>query len=123
MVVASPWHSMTTWSPSARMRVGVMLDGAVNCSYSGLSSRSRTSALPTYSPDQAVDPMIRQTKSSAIAAMNGALSRRDRAAMMFWARILVFEGVMAAPLDRGQLALCQLEHGPGQAPPRNSSRG
>jgi hypothetical protein len=41
--------------------------------------------------------MIRQTKSSAIAAKNGALSRRDRLSMKFRMMTLFSAGVMAAP--------------------------
>src|SRR5882757_5222912 len=97
------------------MRVGVMLEGAMNCSYSGFSSRSQTSALPTYAPDQVVEPMIRHTKSSAMAAMKGAGSRRDRASMRVWTNCLFWAGVMGCSLRIEELDCYGLEHTPGQA--------
>src|ERR1700742_3284504 len=49
-----------------------------------------------------------QTKSSAIAARNGALSRRARASIIVWIRALFSAGVIAAPFLREQLRLLRL---------------
>jgi hypothetical protein len=101
--------------------VGVALAGnggriaiALHDDMVAIGQDARTSALPTYAPDHAVEPMIRQTKSSAMAAMNGAGSRRARASMIRSTNALFSIVVMAAPLNRDSRHSYDLECTLGQ---------